>query len=162
MDLSPRRRQLQPDVHPYLMPRTNPLGEFAEFLASDTYLHSLLFEDLPWEWHPGEPSSVFDAIAAWLYFGNAAEVCPTFEDFLITIIEIINAWSDNRTTVEGMPLAPSRLEPDPDKRDRVPGEIVENIGETGYEDWIHQPLMNASVFRQVQASRRAGMSQGTA
>lgn len=47
----------------------------------------------------GPPTCVLDLVELWVVRGNALEICPTYESFLLTVIEIIAEWHNRPDNV---------------------------------------------------------------
>ena len=59
-------------------------------LRHDSNTHKMLFEGGPR--FDVEIPGLFDIIELWLVFGNGGRLCPTFETFLLVVIDIIDGW----------------------------------------------------------------------
>jgi hypothetical protein len=54
------------------------------------------------------PRALLDIVFVWLINGDAAEVCPTYDSYVLTVLDIIQLWMQgDKTTVCGFPLLPN-------------------------------------------------------
>jgi hypothetical protein len=80
--------------------RKTASDEFAAFLESEPYIRLRQRES-----HFGTPPCLLDIIELWVASGNATHVCPTYETFLLTVLDIVDRWQrEMRKTVLGASL----------------------------------------------------------
>jgi hypothetical protein len=97
----------------------------------------------------GIPSCVLDLVELWVVRGNALEICPTYESFLLTVIEIIAEWHHNPDDVrwlleDGEELSFDKL--------ATPGDTADSAGWGSFTPTDH-PVLRKANFVLQQAAR---------
>jgi hypothetical protein len=108
-------------------------GSFDTFVESEKYyeLAQVASTDLPQS--DNSPGCLLDIIEMWVVHGNATQVCPTFEVFLLVVIEIVDSWQHND--------ASKRLWPD---RDGLKSQPVQRLSQPDPEDESGRTSLSAT------------------
>lgn len=137
--------------------QVQPVEAFMGFLESDTFISQFRFGH-----YKSDTPCLFDIIQAWVGDGDATDVCPTFEIFLLTVIDIIGCWESDgeRRAIIQQPLWPEKQLPQGDEYYCTPGIVIDEIDDSGIAPsagtWLpsYHPVLRRENFELTQARRR--------
>ncbi len=105
------------------------------------------------------PNCLLDVIELWVVYGNGAIVCPTYEIFLMTVLEIINSWAlTDRREAFGSGFFPND---EGDERRQMlrllsdPGDSHDSSEHLPVDYMANHTVLNRDNFLMQQAQARA-------